>query len=169
MPDLTFTIEMLNAHSGQTDWRLVAQQDGEPIGSLDYSVYRDEPAIQMIRGSREVRGVGVAMVKRLQAEYPGVAIRFGMLTPDGAKMLRKLPMQTVKNPDYTRVARRLARVRKREQQFQAQYAAFEAEPTEERRMAIQAIGDQWNDLNQQIWELENELRELKPSKRLVVI
>lgn len=167
---LTFRTDTRGASKGQTDLTLYAFDDDEYVGRIDYSVWRDEVAVQMIDvpDDKRRRGYGTAMVHELQAKYPDTEIKMGGLTDDGSKLLGSIPQQVTDNPVYQTKARRLEKVKALLARFQAVSDAFDANPTEEARQKLLALGDRWNALHTAEWKLEQELRDLEPSKRLFV-
>lgn len=164
---LTFRIENHGFHHGQSDQRLVALRDGQYVGHIDFSVYQDEPHVQYISVPAERRqGIGTAMVHRLQAEFPNTEINMGGLTPDGSKLLGSIPQITIPNADYEAEAQRLQQLQAREAEYQRMADAFHASPTPEARQQLLAITQDWNDLSDQIYQIEDNIRERRPHKRL---
>lgn len=164
---LSFRIENRGNHHGQSDRTLRAMRDGEDVGYIDYSDYRGQPSVQMIKVPTARRqGIATAMLRRLQAEYPDTEIDLGMSTDDGSQFLNAMPSEVTANSDYANKTARLARLKRLEARYQAVAAAFDANPTEAGRQAVLKLSDKWNRLNDAIWRLENDLSDLPASKRL---
>ena len=165
--ELTYRTETRGYSHGQTDLRLLAYDDDEYVGHIDYSIYDDEPAVQMISvPEKRRRGYATAMVRHLQSEFPDTEINMGGLTDDGSKLLASIPQQVIQNPEYQEKMDRLKRVKSELAQYTAMTDAFDANPTEQARQAILAFKDRWNELYDEEWQLEQELRDMRPAKRL---
>lgn len=81
--------ELRGYHHGQTDLTFYAfDYDGKKLGRLEFSVYQDRPRIDYIEVLPEARrqGVGRALVNRLQRDYPGIELEWGMTTPEGTAL-----------------------------------------------------------------------------------
>lgn len=162
---LTFRTESRGFYSGQSDLTLRAYLHDEEVGHIDYSVYRGEPAVQMIsvpKQQHQRHGYATAMVHQLQSEFPDVEVAMGSLTDQGGKLLASIPQEVIHNPEYQRRAQRLEQVKAELAQLQHDYEHnFPTDQQERMRLS-----DHWNDLNQQEWELEQELHYMQASKRL---
>jgi len=91
-------------HDNQSDNSIVAIVDGEVVGFLDYSEYRGEIHIQMIEVDKNFRrqGIGTALLKELDKEYPEVEIEYGMETPEGARLIEEYQRRYPKKLDFER-------------------------------------------------------------------
>ena len=164
---LTFRTDTRGYRSGQSDLTLRAYDDGEEVGHIDYSVYNGEPHVQMIAvPTKKRRGYATAMVHQLQSEFSDTEINMGGLTDDGSALLGSIPQDVRHNPEYQEKEQRLAQVKAELGRYQAIADAFDADPTEDNRQKLLRLGDDWNDLHQEEWELEQALYDLRPSKRL---
>jgi GNAT superfamily N-acetyltransferase len=165
---LEFRIENIGYHHGQSDNRLVAYREGQEVGYIEFSEYEGQPYVAMISVSPEYRrqGIGTALVHRLQAEYPGVEINMSTPTEMGAKLFGSIPHTIHRNKEYDDLKARLAELQAQEQKFQAMADAAFPNPTEEARQRIYAIHDQWNAVNDEIFQIERRLVDMTPSTRV---
>jgi hypothetical protein len=166
-PELSFRVEMRGYQHGQSDQTLSAFRDGQYVGHIDYSDYENEPHVQMIEVPKDLRrqGIGTALVQRLQAEYPGVEIDMGGLTDDGSKLLPTIPQTNTANPEHQALTARLEKLRAKEAEYQALADRFHANPNEADRARINAISGSWNNLNDVIEKIEQQLQDMRPSTR----
>lgn len=166
---LRFRDEMLNYSGGQSDMRLLALRDNEPVGYIDYSVWHGEVAIKMIKVPHQTRqGIARAMLKHLQGLHPDSEIEWGMLTDDGAKLYDKIDFDTVIDPTLEWKFNRLAALRKKEEALQAEATEnWDKQVSPESRERLAALTDEWNEINDEIYQLEQELQGLSASKRLI--
>jgi hypothetical protein len=89
--ELVVRNEVTGAHHGQVDGRIIAYLGERAVGSLQWSEFRGETLIHMIRVSPELarRGVATKMYRTLKADTKG-RIKWGMLTPEGRALYRTL-------------------------------------------------------------------------------
>jgi len=164
---LTFKIESHGFHHGQQDLKLVASRNGEYVGHIDYSVYQDEPYVQYISVPVEKhQGIGTAMVRRLQAEYPDTEINMGTLTPDGSKLLASIPQTIIPDPDYAAKTKRYEELQARLAEYNRIADEFHSNPTPENREKVSVITHDWNDLTDEMDLIADNIRDRRPHKRL---
>ena len=171
---LTFKIESRGHHHGQSDMTLYAERDGQYVGHIDFVVYQGEVSIQMIKVPEARRqGVGTRMVQALQARYPDREISWGGMTEDGYALYGSLPKTEVENLGIRSKMERLEALRAAEaederitDEFHQRYPGAW---TDEIRAAFSAAVDMdaWNDRNDEIWTLEQDLLDAKPSRTLI--
>jgi hypothetical protein len=140
------------------DMTLNAYVNGVLAGHLDYSTFDDDVAVQMVFVEPDMRrkGVGSALLRELQRMYPGTEIDLGMLTDDGAKLIDATAFDEVPNGDIPEKLERLAAVK-------AQLADYE-------RRSQQDPGfrpNDWNDLHDEEWRLEDETKFAKPTRKII--
>lgn len=89
---IEFTNTSRDYHHGQHDLTLWATVDGKRVGKIDYSVYEDDPQIQMIEVNPSARrmGVGTKLLYELQKGYPDKEIDWGSLTTDGVELRNRI-------------------------------------------------------------------------------
>jgi hypothetical protein len=91
---LIFTHDCVDSYRGQNYCNLIARdKDGNFVGAINFSTYRNQIHISMIntKGTERRKGIATAMAKELQKEYPDYEIIWGMTTTAGSKFIEKLP------------------------------------------------------------------------------
>lgn len=90
---IQFQIEHRGTHHGQHDWTMFIFDTESYAGHLDYSVFQGQCAIQMIVVSKSLlrQGYATALLQRLQAEFPGSEIAWGLMTNEGAFLRASVP------------------------------------------------------------------------------
>lgn len=89
------------AYSGQVDMRKEFAIGNEVVGYVDYSIYDNEPSIQMIYVNPDYRSRGIAtkLMQSIKNDFNDSPINLGMTTPDGTKLFSKITT-TKRNPEY---------------------------------------------------------------------
>lgn len=162
---LTFDNQMNGYHHGQKDFTLVALANGIEVGYINYSEYTGEPSIQYIDVATDFtrRGIGTALVKKLQMLYPDREIDWGSMTDDGSALKASLPTKVVYNPVYQTYLDRLEKLKVLEDKYTA---IIEHKDTSQEKKI--EIGNKWNQLNDLEYTLREKLRHLSVSKTLIV-
>lgn len=152
--------EVTDSHHGQLDMVMTAYMGETPVGSMQYSLYENEPHIAMIEVLPEYRRRGIAtrMLRNLQAQYPETEIAWGMLTGDG-KALYDALTYSVENEEYTRRKNDL-------DEITAKYNQYE-QRLDNGGILSPMEGDDMNELSDIQYRLEQELSELEPTKTFV--
>lgn len=167
--DIDIRIDVTGFHHGQMDARLVAVRGGTVLGVLDYSVFDGVPLIGMIEVAERKRGVGRSLVRRLQAEYPTVEIRWGVTSEEGEGFRTSLRYREVTDPEVEADMRRRDGLKAVLDEWDAVADRFYADQTEENRAAVNAIDPQvWNAFADEFRELDERLRGVSPTTALVV-
>lgn len=170
---MRFEDETIGSHSGQTDRVMKAYDDsGEYLGHLDYVVYNGEPSVSYIEvvEKHKRKGVGTALLKNLQKAYPDTEIDLGYSSEDGSMLVSSLKKRFIENPRYDEVRNELIELQGRAEMLTSQIESWRelnAEDREDQREEILRKGDELNELNDRIYDLENELRDLRPGKSLI--
>jgi len=165
---LNFHNEMRNFHHGQSDMTLFALLNGERVGYINYSKYKDDSisiqyieVIQKYRNENR-RGIGTALVKHLQSMYPDTEIEWGMTTPDGSALKASLPTKVVYNPLYQEYLNKLKKIEELEKKYTE---IFEnKKTTQEKKLEL---GIKWNHLHDLEYTLKQKLMHLSASKTLI--
>lgn len=157
-------------HRGQTDIRLEARTENGLAGYLDYSDWNGNIKINMIHVSQKRFGVGTALVKHLQKLYPATEIDWGMTTPEGTQLYNSLEFEKIPNTRVIKQIERLESLKQKEERYKSLAAEWEKSPktVEDRRKFLAATED-WNDLHDEIWQLEQDLTDKKPYRKLIKI
>ena len=169
---LLFRIESRDGPSGQSNLRLVAESTGVQVGRIDYSVYRGDPAIEMIHVDEDFRrlGIGKAMALRLQQEYPDTEVKWGGLTVDGVRLYESIPKHFIKDPEYEAKLAELSAIQEKLAAYDLLGETFDAidSPTDEQRASfMSAVGD-WNDLHDTQYELQRYAAFTSPGKTMLI-
>ena len=160
---IVFRTETRGAHHGQSDLTLYAEDEtGEYMGHLDYSEYNGEPAVQMIKVKPNFRrsGIGTFLLKKLQTLYPDTEIELGMSTPEGTALNKSLSTVYVENPEYTRLAARLEKLKAADKKLQQWIDKHEGP-------MVPRVGDAFNRISDEMYDIEQKLSRMKPGKTLI--
>lgn len=169
--ELSFHEDVRSFHNNQIDMTLIAKADGEVVGKIDYSVYQGTPSIQMVtvKPDMKKRGIATALVHQLQSKFPHTEIDLGSLTDDGAKFFQTLKTEKIENKRYTILKKQLDAVNDKLAHYDTLAAAFDAsEKTETQRQEFLKVVSDWNDLHDEQYRLENDLKDLKPYRTIFV-
>ncbi len=152
---IKFTDEMTGSHSGQSNSKITAYENGKPVGYLEYTVYLDDVQISYIKSNKP--GTGTKLVLYLQSQFPKTEIDWGMMTGDGAKLQKKL-----KNKLYIDY-----KTRNKIESLKAEYADLEKEEKDlmdkfdQGRIKITPKeGERLNFISDRKWDIEEELHQL---------
>jgi len=89
-----FSNDLVDSYSGQHNFELGVfdRKTDNILGLLEYTEYKGIPSISMIQviPDRRRKGIGTALLLKLQELYPGKKIELGYITPDGKKLLDKV-------------------------------------------------------------------------------
>lgn len=170
---MQFRTESRDGPCGQSNLRLVIEVDGNPIGRVDYSVFRGAPSIVMIEvhaGSLR-QGYGTALVVQLQREYPDQEISWGMLTDGGAMLYQSIPKQFLQNAEFAVKQKELAEVKANLEVYSKlgdQFNEIDVPSKDQRDAFLLATGD-WNSLHDAEWDLEQYLSSNQPGMTMIVL
>lgn len=166
--DLQFRDEMRGAHHGQNDMTLFAEVGGRTVGYLEYAVYQGESSVQWLEVSDKRKGYGTALLKKLQSMYPDTEVNLGMTTEDGTALVDKMKFEE-KPTEHAEKFKELDSLKPEKDRLEAvaeSYYAVESH-TEEENKAFMSDMEKLNEINDRVWELEQELHSKSPSKRLI--
>jgi tape measure domain-containing protein len=159
----SITDELLSASHGQIDARIVTRNKNDQVlGTLDYSEYQGNPSIKHIAVAEEARRKGIAtnMVKKLQSNYPGKDIDWGMMTDEGNKLkasiYKKAPVSIQDFEEY----------------LLSKYKALEKLVLSEHRNAIKIDGIQVNKNNRPqgvSTQVIDEIKQFAAAKNLPIV
>jgi ribosomal protein S18 acetylase RimI-like enzyme len=155
---LTFQDEMVGSQSGQKDLRLTAYMNDEVVGWIDYSDFRNEISIKYIEVKQKYRrkGIGKKLLLELQRLYPKTEIQLGMLTGDGAMLVKsvKLYVDKTRIKKLEQLEKEMENLKKEEKQLVKKLKAGSYKKND-------VIGNRLNDINDRMYEIEEELTELR--------
>lgn len=162
--NITIENEVNDFHSGETFSTMSAKVDGKVVGTLEYSEYEGKPSVKMVEVSPEYRrkGIGTKLLQELQKAYPNTEIDFGMLTDDGAKLIEKSTFEV----EDREIANKIAR-RDRLQEKIDEYDKTIEESMENDTDLPEGYAADYNEIYDELQDLNEELRGKKATKRLV--
>jgi hypothetical protein len=160
---ISFQEEMHSFQHGQKDLSLNAFVNNEKVGYIDYSEYDGTPAIKYIEVFDKNKGIGKALIKKLQTMYPDKEIEWGNLTSDGMMLKNSLPTKTVYNPKYQEYLSKLERLKQLEDSYTK--IIENKNTTTEKRLEL---GVKWNQLHDLEYQLKEKLKNLSQSKTLII-
>jgi GNAT superfamily N-acetyltransferase len=144
---------------GGYDATLYVIKDDQQVAYLQYSVYKDQPAIKMIWVSPHYRRQKIAyrMLKELQSMFPNEEIDWGYTTVDGTELKRSVPFTKRPNPEIIKKRTKLTAVHSKLRQLNYRLEKLQQDNPEKARAFVATVGDRWNKLNDLAYRLENEL------------
>jgi hypothetical protein len=165
--------EMIDHHSGQSDFKITATEGGNGAGTLDYTVYNNEVSISMIEVPESSRRKGIArqMLQFLQKEYPNSEIKWGYTTDDGSKLKQSVTTELPnEDQELNDKAKSLEKVNKQLAQLEkiADNSDF-SKMSDNQKARYHKLMDKWNELRDLKHDLENALVDYTPTKRMVTL
>lgn len=160
--------------SGDEVYMRSEMKDGDKLaGYVEYSVYNDVPAIQYIHTEDDFKRQGVAtkLMQDLQRQYPDKEIEFGMTTPDGTKFLDSITYE-VKNEKVAAQKKELQSLKdemtRNEAELNRLYDKMDNDMlSEAENKKLDKLGERWDELNDGIRNLEDDLWNKKETMRFV--
>ena len=166
---ITFSEDVVASYAGQTNHTLTAKSKNDVAGVLEYVVYEGVPSISMVSVSEKNRrqGIGRALVQELQSKFPDIEIEWGMLTEDGAALRNSLQFEERPNIDVQRKQNQLEIAVAERSQLEAE--ANKRRDSDDYSAWIQTVSERWNELHDEIDELESDLAAAGPAVRRIVV
>jgi hypothetical protein len=172
--DITLRIESRGHHRGQSDLAIAAYDGSNKIGWIDYSVYEEQPSIQMIEinNSYRRRGIAKMMLIRLQKEYPDTEIDWGMLTSDGERLYQSMKWKKIPDQENQMKFDAINRLNTAIEKHQSKVKSLISSP-EQFQLASnedQELVQMWYDWKDELEDLKDEIEQydLKPYKKIIV-
>ena len=160
---LKISSSVKDSYGGEVFMVMTAMDGNKVAGTIEYSVYEDVPAIQMITTADgyKRRGVATKMLQALQAEYKDVEIQFGHTTEEGEKLLKAITYE-VPNKAVINYNKRLKRLENELDGYQKildnVWNKVEENPsyefTDKERSIIARVGDKLNETSDAIHTLK---------------
>lgn len=172
---LEISTESVDAYSGQVDMIKKAIVDNNIVGTLEYTICEDTPHIQMIQVSTDYRRKGIAtqLLRSLQKDFPNTSIDTGMRTEDGVKLFKSVSV-TQPNEEYVSLSRKLANLKKRDEEIDAYWEEFWDKfdmASEEERDRMRSESDkkqsEQDDINGRIRDIESMLYNIPSEKTFI--
>jgi hypothetical protein len=157
---------------------LQAVDDGVLLASLWFTEYEGEISVKMLESSPEYKkkqkglgsGVGRILVRELQKLYPGVEIHSGMMTDDGARLLKALPRSYEPSVLHEKLQAKLletnTEIERLEKIFEDWHNLSDQERELSRDEVIQRTG-KLNQLYDQVYKLERMINQKPKGKWLI--
>lgn len=167
--EIKFKISHQDYHNGQHEMILYAHHNNDVVGYIKYAEFENVPSIHMIKVLPEFnrRGIGTKMVRYLQKEYPETEIELGMLTSDGHKLISSMPTKEIPNGDIPDKIKRLKAIRKKLEDYEKKSKEiYNQKTSQDRKDELMASFDDWNDLHDEEYDLNQSIRGKKPTKRI---
>jgi predicted GNAT family acetyltransferase len=160
--------ESVGSHHGQSDLVMIASIDNNDIATLEFSVFNQEPYINMIKVKDSYRRQGIAtkLMKELQREYPDTEIHMGMSTEDGTKLLQSLPSKFIPNERYNELLSEKNQLEVRIKELQIFLDTYD--PKTQKEEAINK-GEEFNIISDRLYDIEKEMEGLKAGKNILEI
>lgn len=168
VPGLIFRSECTAAYSGQTNMTLYAELEGEVVGRIDYVEYQGGVTVQWIkvRDDMQRKGIATAMAKELQRQFPDTEVEWSAATNMGAEFIDALNREFQDNPDYGRLKAAYDAAKAEYDALQAEFDAWEGGPLKDNPDMFQK-GERLNELDALIFDLEDQLRGMKPGRWMI--
>jgi len=155
---LTFRDEMAGSTGDQNNMSLKAYFESDVVGRLDYVEYQKSPSVQMLDVPKEYqrKGIGSKLMKQLQKLYPNIEIDLGMLSDDGAKLIKSMNRTFTPNKMYSKVSEKLKHLKSEKDRIMK-------DVENDNRYEI----DKLNDLHDSIDDLESKLEDMSKGKWII--
>lgn len=147
---ITFENDHLGSGYGQHDYILRLKAHGEQKGWVTYSVFDGTPSIKMLEVADRRKGYATRLMLELQTLFPDREIELGMQTEEGAALIASLPTTVVVDSEMKASFERLAALHARDTELQRRAEAHEP-------LGLSSP-DEWNDIHDEIWKLEEHTR-----------
>lgn len=169
---LKFREELMGQKSGEDFLILYAYDQENVVGSVEYSTYKDDVSIKMIRThvAERRKGIATELAKELQRLYPNHEVIWGTTTEEGHNFLKALPRTFVRNEKYDALEARLKALQAQQAKLQAIYDNWsklhdtDKEKADKLRPTVLKLNDTFNSVSDKIWETEQALKDLKPGQ-----
>jgi hypothetical protein len=155
---LTFNNEMIGYSHGQSDMSLIAFSGKVPVGKLDYSEYEESPSVKMLEVPNEYRrqGIGTQLLKQLQKKYPNKEIDLGMLSDDGAALIKTVNRKFIPNKSFEKLNNRLEFIKNEINRIKKM--SDNGNYSENSKL---------NDFHDEKYEIEDKLNDIKKGKWII--
>ena len=166
--DVDVTLNHVDSYAGQHVFEVAAHAGHELAGTMVLNIFDDEIFVCWIEVFGDFRGNGVAggMLARVQNQFPSLPVNFGMLTEDGAEMVRRLRMVEKRNAVYDEAKARVPALESRIRGFEKLADTLAAVPEGE-RAPIMADLDAWNEVADELELLKETLEREQPVFRFI--
>ena len=155
---------------GENYYTMSYTQDGKEVATLEYGEYEGNPNVKMIEVEPEYRRKGIAtkLLQELQQKYPDAEINFGMLTPDGSKLIDSITYDVTDEAvvaDRQKLKSLQAELDELQERLDVLYDTENL--TEEQDAEMHRLGDRWEEVYNAIRKLSKELKGKKATRTYV--
>ena len=163
-------VEVNDFYGGEMFATMSYTQDGKTVGTIEYSEYDGKPNVKMIEVEPEYRRKGIAtkLLQELQKKYPDAEINYGMTTPDGSKLLESITYDVTDEAivaDKQKLQNLQTELNELQERLDVLYDM--EHPIAEQVTELRKLGDRWNEVYDNIRELESTLKGKKATKTFV--
>jgi hypothetical protein len=144
---------------------MTASIDNDDVGTLEFSVFNEEPYVNMIKVKENYRRQGIAtgLIKELQRKFPDTEIHMGMSTIDGSKLLESLPSKFIPNEHYNEL---LSEKNKLETRIKELQIFLDTCDPKTQRKEMLSVGEEFNTISDRLYNVEKEIQGLTPGKNI---
>lgn len=167
--NLTFKDFITDGYDGSTYGTIHAFMNEEEVGFVDYILYekgdKDIFYISLIETLPKYRGQGIAteMCRYIKDNYSNYEVDWGVTTQAGEQLRKKLT-RTVENKNYTNLKNKINKIKLRMQELEDFVNTDNEDEFERLRQSgdIERYGDEWEELNSQLWQLDQLIDNEEP-------
>lgn len=149
------------SHSGQVNITTEAIINGKTVGKLEYNIYDNKPSIEHIEiqpGYRR-KGIATQLLQNLQQEYPNIQIEWGSTTLEGT-FLKDSITYNIENKDIIQKQNEINEIDKTLEEYQKK---------EDNNILTKEEAENWNNLYDRKYKLEQEIEGKDTHKNLISI
>lgn len=163
---VTIRTESIGSHHGQSDMIMIASLNDNNVGTLEFTIFNDEPYVNMIKVKEEYRRRGIAtlLMKELQKKFPDTEIHIGMTMPEGNKLIESIPSKFTPNKRYNELLSEKNKLQTRIDQLQSFLDT--ADPKIQRSDMLNK-GEEWNIVRDRLYDIEKEIQGLTSGKNIL--
>ena len=164
---ISITTENTGYHHNQSDMIMTATIGENTVAALEFSVYQDEPYVNMIKVDEKYRRKGIAtkLIRKLQEMFPDTQIHMGLASSDGSKLLESFPTKFIPNEEYNRLSKEKTLLNTRLDELQN---FLDSHDPKTQREEMLAQGDEWNQTHDKIEDIERQLEDMKKGTTLIL-
>lgn len=164
---INFRVDHVDSHSGQHDMILRAFLGQDQVGACEFRVYGDDVSVSMlsVNPSLKRNGIGRALLRRLQAEFPGQEIHLGAATHEGGQLLGAMTFQEEPS-EHAALFAEQTKLKAEEAELQ-QIADDYYEQGKPLTPEFEKQMERFNAVSDRLWELDQLLWDKSGVKRLI--
>lgn len=165
---VTIRTESLGNHHGQSDLLMIASINNINVGTLEFSIFNDEPYVNMIKVKDQYKrqGIGTMLIKELQRKFPETEIHMGMSTEEGSKFLESIPKKFTPNEHYNKLESEKIKLQTKMDEISS---FLDASDPKTQRSEMLTKGEEWNNIRDRIYDIEQEIQGQKTGKNIIEV